>query len=336
MVDDFGRLRPKALHLLLVSLLALVVGWFAGRGTAPEVRGEVERSTIEIHRLTSPFLECPGEMNADLSLVEARTAVSSFVGQAQDRDPSLLVSMYARDLNNGPWIGIDEAIPFVSASLAKVPVMVYHLAMAEGDPSLLEREVVFPGSEFMQSEDSGAGVPEERRLRAGEAYAVSDLLLRMIAFSDNHARELLMEGVPPAAVNDMMRTFHADMGLQDGEWVISARSYATIFRTLYNATFLGRAMSEYALSLLSQSQYQGGLRRFIPEDVTIASKYGYFLGGRAGIAGRQFHECGIVYQPGHAYLLCVMTKSERASQEDLAEIVANVSRIIWQVKTRGS
>lgn len=332
MVDDLARGGLRTWHLGAVSVLALGVGWLAGTATAPESRGEVERSSLEVHRLTSPFLECPGVMDADLSLVEAKRAVSGFIIQARERDPSLQVSMYARDLNNGPWVGIDEAMPFVSASLAKVPVMIYQLALAEGDSSFLEREVIFRGSESM---DSG-GVPEGQRMRAGEAYRVSDLLLRMIAFSDNDARALLMEGVPPAAVNAMTRTFHADMSLEGGQWVTSARSYAALFRILYNATFLGRAMSEYALSLLSQSHYQGALRRFIPEGVTIASKYGYFRNGSAGHEQRQFHECGIVYEPGHPYLLCVMTRSDLASQEELAEIVANVSRIIWQVTTRGS
>ena len=271
-------------------------------------------------------------MDADLDLVEARRAVSEFITRARERDPSLLVSMYARDLTNGPWIGIEEAAPFVSASLAKVPVMIYQLALAEEDPSHLESETIFRGSESTSSGD----LPEGQRLRAGEAYTVSDLLLRMIAFSDNDARELLMEGAPPAAVNAMMRTFHADMSRQDGQWVTSARSYAALFRILYNATFLSRAMSEYALGLLSQSHYQGALRRFIPEDVTIASKYGYFRNGGTGHEQRQFHECGIVYEPGSPYILCVMTRSDRESQEDLAEIVANVSRIVWQTKTSGS
>jgi hypothetical protein len=184
--------------------------------------------------------------------------------------------------------------------------MIYQLALAEGDPSISKGR---QSSGAPSPRDSG-DVPEGQRMRAGEAYTVSDLLLRMIAFSDNDARALLMEGVPPAAVNAMMRTFHADMSLEDGQWVTSARSYAALFRILYNATFLSRAMSEYALGLLSQSHYQGALRRFIPEDVTIASKYGYFRNGAPATSSASSTSAGSCMSPAHPYMLCVMTRSD--------------------------
>ena len=326
--EGSGRVTVHAVVVFFAGAACV----FPGSEGASQPVPEVERETMALHRLTSPYLECPGFMNADLRLVQARDAVMEYISEAQEADSTLTISVYARDLNNGPWIGINERQGFAPASLSKVPLMIYLLSQAEGDPSLLKREIVFPGPDMMTEHDNMQESPEEMRLKTGESYTTWDLLYRMIAYSDNFAKELLMKDVDPEDVNELMSAINAQENLVGGEYFSTPKSYSALFRALYNASFLGRPMSENALSILAESRFRQGMRRYLPEEVTVASKFGYFVAGGDAIGQVQLHECGIIYQPGSPYLLCTMTESEQASPDRLAEIVANVSRIVWETK----
>jgi len=293
----------------------------------------VERQAMAINRLTSPYLECPGALNSDLRLTAARRAVLDFLGKARVRDPGLSVSLYARDLNNGPWMGIDQDSPYSPASLSKVPVMVYILSEAESNPEILGRTLAYPGPSGMPSEDNMDWAPPELRMVPGQAYTYEDLLYRMIALSDNHARDLLLTGITPSDLAGMMASLHAEEVQVDGRALMTPRTLSAYFRILYNSTLLGRAMSEYGLALLSESFLQDGLRKYLPPEVTVASKFG-FTYAEPPSTEVQFHECGIVYQPGSPYILCVMTRSTGETADDLVETVAAISRIVWEEKTR--
>ena len=111
---------------------------------------------------------------------------------------------------------------------------------------------------------------------------------------------------------------------------MNARTYASLFRVLYNATLLSRPMSEYALSFLTQSYLRTGLRKPIPPGVEVASKFGL----HTSPGDTQFHECGIVYHPRSPYTICIMTRSRTATPDQLAEVVANISRLVWEREDR--
>jgi beta-lactamase class A len=294
----------------------------------------MEQASVDHTRLTSPFLEIAGEPNGDAKIVRARQPLLSFIRGEQENDPTLRVSVYARDLYNGPWIGIDEGELFVPASLNKVPVLIYILAQAESDPTLLDQSLVYPGPEAMTSPSSLEEGMDEFRMEAGTSYTYRDLLFRMIAYSDNHAKELLMVGISEADIEALMQVVHAGSTLVDTRYAVDAKTYASFFRILFNSNFLGRAMSEYALYLLTQSHFQGGIRRFIPEEVTIASKFGFNDSHGDMPHSAELHECGIIYQPEAPYVLCVMTRSGGRSVDEMAETIAQVSRIVWNTKTQ--
>lgn len=293
--------------------------------TVEQSPGEIERQSYLLSRLTSPFLEGPGVRDADLGLVSIRSALVAYIDSARAADPALRVSVYLRDLNNGPWIGIDEGELFAPASLFKVPVMMYTLARAETDPLLLQRKLTFespPGEESARMRMA----PEDFRMEPGQSYTYASLLFRMITYSDNYAQNLLMTGTTVEDVQRLMEVVHGEHTYVDGSAYVDAKTYSALFRILYNATFLDRSSSEYALGLLTRSYFHDGIRRPIPADVTVASKFGYWEGD--GIV--QLHECGIVYDPRGPYLLCVMTESGADSRERLAEVLSEISRLAWE------
>src|SRR3989344_8914841 len=45
-------------------------------------------------------------------------------------------SVYFRDLQNGPYFGINADINYIPASLLKVPIMITYFRLAEDDPDL--------------------------------------------------------------------------------------------------------------------------------------------------------------------------------------------------------
>lgn len=141
-----------------------------------------------------------------------------------------------------------------------------------------------------------------------------------------------MTGFTEEDVNGLMATMHAGGGTEEGEFVMSPKEYSTYFRVLYNATFLGRPLSEYALELLSRGDFEGGIRRRLPGDVVVASKFGFRDDRTRGGQETTLHDCGIVYQPGTPYVLCVMTRSSQSSSDRLAEVISDLSWIVWNEK----
>jgi hypothetical protein len=101
-----------------------------------------------------------------------------------------------------------------------------------------------------------------------------------------------------------------ELGLIDpsakSENTLTTRGYASLFRLLYNASFLNAEMSDKILKWLAESDYQTGLRAGVPKGVKVANKFGErsFKGG--GV--KQLHDCGIVYYPSNPYLICIMTR----------------------------
>jgi beta-lactamase class A len=97
---------------------------------------------------------------------------------------------------------------------------------------------------------------------------------------------------------------------------------------LYYSTYLNKDYSEKALELLSNTEFTQGLVAPLPRSVTVAHKFGE----RALPDGtNQLHDCGIVYYPGHPYLLCIMTKGP--DFKDLTQAIQQISSKVYSEAT---
>src|SRR5205085_892290 len=56
--------------------------------------------------------------------------------------------------------------------------------------------------------------------------------------------------------------------------IISLKDYSSVFRILYNASYLNHDSSENALSLLSQSTFKNALVAGVPAETVVAHKFG--------------------------------------------------------------
>jgi hypothetical protein len=101
---------------------------------------------------------------------------------------------------------------------------------------------------------------------------------------------------------------------------------------LYNSTYLGRENSERALKLLSETDFSEGIESGVPNNVLVSEKFGEvrMTDANGNLLGKQINNCGIVYYPGHPYLLCVMTKGQGDDVKGLEGVVASISRIVYK------
>ena len=298
--------------LLVVSALALS-GLFFGFGYAQGLRNldnNVEKK-IELHesgyRFISPLLECQTRPSYRNNLLVLKRELEDSIDEAADKNHIFEASVYLRDLNNGPWIGINESAKFSPASLMKVPIMISYFKWAEFDPSILKKKIKV----VLDAEDTFSQniIPSEVVV-TGQEYTVEDLIIRMLKYSDNLAANTLIQN----ADLDLLDKVYFDLGihipLNGGENFLTVHDYASFFRILYNSSYLNREMSELALKILSQTEYQEGIVAGVPSYVTVAHKFGERRVGDA----LQLHDCGIIYRANNPYLLCVMTRGDNFTE----------------------
>ena len=212
-------------------------------------------------------------------------------------------------------------------------VLVYALHLEESDPGFLAQEVVFPGPEMMFGDDSMLGAPDSLRLQRGVGYSYKELLRRVIAYSDNYATQMLIDEETGEGMERMLYSLSAEQSFQDGTLYVDARTVVGLLRVLYNSSFLSRQHSEFALELLTQSHFPDHLRRHLPTDVVVASKFGFHGFEVSGQLHHELHECGIIYRPRSPYVMCVMTRTDRSSPESVDQLLGEISRIIWAQQT---
>lgn len=269
-------------------------------------------------RLTNPLLECCEDCVPRTNLNGVKPRLKVFIQRCLETGEANKVAVYIRDLNNGPWVGINEKELFSPASLLKIPVMMTYLRMADRNPAVLQRKI-FTSEPVAASEQR---IRPDTTIEVGREYTVQELITRMIVDSDNVAQRMLSAAVGQEALLHIYR----DIGLESPsmEDFLSVRDYASFFRILYNASYISSGLSEWALGTLLQTKMKDGIRAGVPLSVPVASKFGEreFNDGLI-----QFHECGIIYLDASPYILCVMTRG--SDMKALQKIVAEISRMVY-------
>jgi beta-lactamase class A len=312
--------------------MAVVAGFLAGAAITFGVLGRrpppADAPNEERHEgqrgLINPLLECATERGLG-SAREVERSVIAYL-ERQRPGPATRVAIYFRDLNNGPWFGVNEKEHFVPSSLNKVQILVEYLKAAQADPALLRRSVT-----FVATREDDATVPNIRGSQSlvdGTTYTIAELLRRMIVYSDNSAAGLLIEGQPGGEHFDICpddSPFPCPGGMFRS---VSVVHYASVFRVLFNASYLDRATSQLALDLLTQVEYRDGLVAGVPPGTVVAHKFGEGIVG----SSQHLHDCGIVYYPGAPYLLCVMTRGSDFGS--MSRIIRDVSRHTYEAVAR--
>ncbi len=304
--------------------LGLGLGIFVGKNTSNK---DVDTSPREIrlgeNKFTNPLLEC--EVNGMVGETEykpSKNKITSYINDQLDKKNITHASVYYRDLNNGPWFGINERENFSPASLLKLPVLMAYLKQAETNPGLLTKKLLYKKVSAPVEQNF---IPISPLLDDAE-YTIDELLSHMIIYSDNDALFLLEKNIDAAAIDAVTR----DLGIETAtdttpEDYMSVKSYASLFRVLFNASYLNREMSEKAFSILTKTAFPKGLVSGVPPNIPVAHKFGE---RELPNDVKQLHDCGIVYYPKHRYLLCIMTRGTDYGQ--LETVIGTISKNIYE------
>jgi beta-lactamase class A len=278
-----------------------------------------------------PLLTCdtaPLSNSPELSTVQH--SIQKIIDGAKQEGSITEASVYLRDLVNRKEISIDPNATFYPASLKKLPLMMAYYKEAETHPGLLDEQVTITDP---NDYNNGTTIKPKEFPVYGKTHTNMELLTFMIEYSDNTSFQVLLKNLGTEKFNQV----YNDLQLHFTDNVASISDYmtpyqfASFFRTLFNATYLDRDSSEAALSLLSNSDYKNGLEAGIPdENIQVAHKFGIGVVTKPdGSQQGELHDCGIIYNQDHPYLLCVMTKSTSLDVTHVEKTIAAISSTVY-------
>jgi beta-lactamase class A len=248
---------------------------------------------------------------------------------SQESNGASAVSVNFRDIDDADGFTINPSVLYDPASLTKVPLAMAYYALAESDQSVLSKTISYIGPDL----DTDEQVESPVQLAIGHSYRVEELIEHMIKYSDNNAEQLLANHLSSIGQLSTLSTLFSDFGIQNDPSNpdnTTVGSYSLFLRVLYNSTYLDRDYSEQLLSLLTQSDFDKGIKAGLPANVLVAQKFGdaRIPNAQGQQVGAELQDCGIIYYPDHPYILCIMTKG--ANIQLLEQTIAGISQIVYQ------
>ncbi len=285
------------------------------------------------YRFVNPEPDCETLEAAIGRMQEAEREVDGVVTRALEDGKVTRASVFSRDMTTLQYIGINERNLYSPASLLKIPLMIAYLKYAETNPDIMKIELTYQGSEDLNRAEQLQTFDEKSSLQNGRAYTVENLIGRMIKYSDNNAAGLLLASIDQSFLE---RTF-LELGIKipkehanSTRDFVTASSFAAIFRTLYNSSYLSRESSEKALTLLSQTTFDQGIRSIIPPRTPVVEKYGErtVLDEIGKLELRELHECGLVYAQKKPFTFCVFTEGKNF--DDMLSTLRDIEKALYK------
>ncbi len=206
-------------------------------------------------------------------------------------------AFYFEYLPTGVSIGVNEKEEFSAASLLKVPVvMAYYLQQEtekiEGDSYVtLTKEMIHKDYGSLWKRGVGAKVSIDEAIRLA------------LEESDNTAIEAIISKTD----YKYFQTVHDGLDIEQKEIrevpIITVKNYSSILKALFFSSIVSKEHSQKILDYMAKSIYTDKLPAGVSSDVPVAHKI-----GEAG--DDLFTDCGIVYVPRRAYLLCMLSVSD--------------------------
>lgn len=282
--------------------------------------------SVDINRLAGrkfirPLLFAEKTCEAD-RLMAVKTALHNVVANLKTNGQIDEASVYVRLFQKGDWFSLNEQAKFQPGSLFKVPVLITWLRMNENKPGVLNLKLT-----YNKMTEESKGLKQEfvkKAIKLGNTYTVKELLEYMIEHSDNNATMLLLNNTPKVEFNKTFTDFSLSTTLTENNATISAKDYSLFWLALYNGSYLTFDDSEYALQLLSKSDFTEGLVKGIPEGVKIAHKFGE----KGDSVAHGLHETGIVYVNNFPYLITIMTQGK--DQAKLPKAIQDISAAVYK------
>jgi beta-lactamase class A len=260
------------------------------------------------------FVDDPCEEDA---LALTKYEINTLIENYKTNQGVVAASVYIKDYVGNGWTSLNENEKYEPGSLFKVPILIAYLKMNEQNPGVLDKELLFNQSFAIDKKVAY----KSKTIQLGKSYKIKELLRYMIEYSDNNATALLNNNLK----TDVLEKLFEDFGLQKPDvhaknYYFTVKEYSIFMRSIYNASYLTIEDSEFAASLMSNSEFNDGIKKFIPKEVKTISKF-----GESGTnVEMQLHETAIVYLKNRPYLLTVMTKGK--DNKSLSNLISDISK----------
>lgn len=324
--NKFNNPVGVGIYTVILLIVGYNIGVFADdySGRLHEVQeGKEQGIRLDGYKYVNPLIECD-IFNVSMTTSALLEKMKKEVANRLKSSELISGSMYFRDLNNGPWVGVNEDTKFTPASLMKVPIMIAYYKSKETNLGLPKKKIIYREPAAMPQ-----NIKDEFNFVEGREYAMEELVNIMILNSSNRAAELVLENLDVTVIQKIFHDFNVpDPSGGMTEDYMSVRSYASFFRILYNASYLNKDESESALGLLAKSKFVDGLVAGLPKGVEVSHKFGERRFVTADGDIKQLHDCGVVYAGERRYVLCVMTRGKDFNQ--LKSAIRDVSQIIYK------
>ena len=132
-------LKKTLFRFMLVFLFGFTFGFIIFKLFGNSLgRSQMSQDRLGGYKYIKPLLECNIENENQKELVNFKNKVEENIHTQIEEGNINEAAMYFRDLNNGPWIGLNEQTEFAPASLLKVPLMMSYFKIAEKNPKILK------------------------------------------------------------------------------------------------------------------------------------------------------------------------------------------------------
>lgn len=225
------------------------------------------------------------------------------------------VTVYFEFLNTGANIQINKDLHIYPASLMKTPAAM--AIMRKKEEGLLDLNDTIA----LRAVDKDPTFGTMYKSPVGTQFSYEQLLEAALVKSDNTAYNMLLRNLTQTELIELKD----DLGLEDlvdKNYLISVKEYSRLFRSLYSSSFINRINSQYILTLLSQTSFNGYLEKGLSEGILFSHKIG------EDSVGKNFIDVGIVYLEDRPYLIGVGTTSYE--REKAQKIMRNISNEIFE------
>ncbi len=256
------------------------------------------------------FLDNPNDII--INFVPLRKALRSYV-DAQDGK----VGVYFEYLPSGVSVGVNATEEIRLASLSKVPLAMSILKKVESgeiklsDKLFLKKEHL--DNRFGRLWEKGAGTP----------ITIEELIKASLQQSDNTAYQSLFAALSDREVREVYDNLEIEI-IASSTPLVSPKSFSSIFRSLYLASFLMEDKSNYLLDILTKTDFHDKIPAGVPSDVLVAHKIGVF--DRVDTLDKVYTDCGIVYVPLRPYILCIFVQD---SEDKAIKHMSLISKMVY-------
>ena len=226
------------------------------------------------------------------------------------------------DLKDGYTFGqnIDEAL--YAASVNKLPLAIYAYHLADENKLDLNKQKTYTSKYY----HTGSGVL--RYTKFGGVYTLSELLDKLLLYSDNIAYDMLVEEVPLADVKAYWHTKGYDIVYTDKFGNVSPHGMSVYAKEVYNYYLTGSKNAKVLVQNMQQSDELDSVKnKDVPYE--IAHKYGFY--------DVYYNDVSVVFDlnPYSVSITSTMGDTERKKEFFLQthRLLNEFNHLYWQEKT---